>query len=262
MDMFKRELAPLSSQGWMEIEARAKEILLAHLTARKVIKVQGPKGIDYTAVNEGRLQLCDDGEVKAGVYMVKPLVEARVQFSLNRWEIDNLARGAKDVDFGGLDKAISNLAEFEEKAIFHGYDKGGIKGLLQSSANKTLAFGNTGEEILSALTEGIIKLKQSFANGPYALIVGTKNWIALHKDVVGMPLAERVEKLTGGKIVHALSLEGALLIPFDDPSNELTLGQDFALGYEAHDTKEVRLFATESFTFRVLDPKRIIVYKA
>ncbi|AEV28983.1 uncharacterized protein, linocin/CFP29 [Sphaerochaeta pleomorpha str. Grapes] len=262
MDMFKRELAPLSLQGWKEIENRAKEILLTHLTARKVVKVLGPKGIDYTAVSEGRLKLCDDGEVKAGFYMVKPLVEARVQFSLNRWEIDNLDRGAKDIDFGGLDKAIANLAEFEEKALFEGYELGGIKGLRQASTNKTLVLGNTAQETLAALTEGIIILKQHFATSPYALIVGTKTWISLHKDVAGLPLIERVERLLGGKVVHALTLEGALLIPFDDPSIEMTIGQDFALGYEMHDSKEVRLFATESFTFRVLDPKRIVPYKA
>lgn len=262
MDMFKRELAPLSQKGWDEIDNRAREILMTHLTARKVVKVLGPKGIEYTAVSEGRLRLCDDGDVKAGIYMVKPLVEARVQFSLNRWEIDNLARGAKDIDFGGLDKALANLAEFEEKAIFEGYEAGGIQGLRHASTNKTLVLGNTAQETLEALTEGIIILKQHFATGPYALVVGTKTWISLHKDIAGLPLIERVERLLGGKVVHAMTLEGALLIPFDDPAIEMTLGQDIALGYETHDTKEVRLFATESFTFRVLDPKRIVPYKA
>ena len=30
----------------------------------------------------------------------------------------------------------------------------------------------------------------------------------------------------------------------DDENLELTIGQDFAIGYESHDSKEVRLFAT------------------
>jgi uncharacterized linocin/CFP29 family protein len=261
MDIFKKELAPLSSEGWEEIENRAREILLSQLSARKVVRVQGPKGIDYTSLSEGRLQLCDDGEVKAGIYRVKPLVEARVQFSLNRWEVDNLARGAKDIDFSNLDKALANLAAFEEKALYNGYEKGGIKGLLEVSPHKSLAFGNSGSEILASLTEGLIMLKQTFAKAPFALVVGTKGWIALHKEVVGIPLLDRVEKLLGGKVVYAMALEGALLVPFDDPSNELTLGLDFSIGYEAHDSKEVRLFATESFTFRVLDPSRIVTYK-
>ncbi|NLA98863.1 MAG: bacteriocin family protein, partial [Spirochaetales bacterium] len=85
MDMFKRELAPLSAQAWSEIEARAKEVLLSRLTARKVVDVDGPKGIDFTVISEGRLTLVDDGEVKAGTYTAKPLTEARIRFSLNKW---------------------------------------------------------------------------------------------------------------------------------------------------------------------------------
>jgi uncharacterized linocin/CFP29 family protein len=262
MDLFKRELAPLSSEGWNEIDARAREILLSTLTARKIVNVQGPKGIDFTAVNEGRLQLCDDGEVKAGYYQVRPLVEARVQFSLNRWEIDNLSRGAKDIDFDSLDKAVAELAKFEEQAIYKGYEKGNIQGLLQSSGHKTLPLGSSGEEILASVAKGVMTLRQSYATGPYTLAVGTPTWIALNKAITGIPLLERVERLLGGKVVHAMGLEGAILVPFDDPALELTIGQDFAIGYESHDTKEMRLFATESFTFRALDPKRIILFKA
>jgi uncharacterized linocin/CFP29 family protein len=128
MDMFKRELAPLSAQAWSEIEARAKEVLLSRLTARKVVDVDGPKGIDFTVISEGRLTLVDDGEVKAGTYTAKPLTEARIRFSLNKWELDNLARGAKDIDFDNLDTALEKLALFEENAVYNGYAKGGIKG--------------------------------------------------------------------------------------------------------------------------------------
>jgi uncharacterized linocin/CFP29 family protein len=67
--------------------------------------------------------------------------------------------------------------------------------------------------------------------------------------------------MLGGKVVYSPNIEGALLLPFDSKNLELTIGQDFSLGYETHDTKEVILFATESFTFRVLEPKAIVVYK-
>ncbi|MGD9927733.1 MAG: family 1 encapsulin nanocompartment shell protein, partial [Sphaerochaeta sp.] len=172
MDMFKRELAPLSSEAWTEIENRAKEVLLSRLTARKVVNVNGPKGIDFTAISEGRLTLVDDGDVKAGVYTAKPLTEARIRFSLNKWELDNLARGAKDIDFDTLDAAIEKLALFEERAIYDGYEKGGIKGLKESSEHKALTFGKESSDILASVTEGLILLKKSYVHGPYSLIVG------------------------------------------------------------------------------------------
>ena len=247
MDMFKRELAPLSSEAWAEIENRAKEVLLSRLTARKVVNVNGPKGIDFTAISEGRLTLVDDGDVKAGVYTAKPLTEARIRFSLNKWELDNLARGAKDIDFDTLDAAIEKLALFEERAI---YDE-----------HKALTFGKESSDILASITEGLILLKKSYVHGPYSLIVGKDGWIALNKEAHGQNLLERVERMLGSKVVYSPNIEGALLLPYNSEDLELTIGQDFALGYETHDTKEVTLFATESFTFRVLEPKAIVVYK-
>ncbi|MDN5334793.1 MAG: hypothetical protein PWP59_2055 [Sphaerochaeta sp.] len=261
MDMFKRELAPLSSEAWAEIENRVSEVLLSRLTARKVVNVNGPKGIDFTAISEGRLSLVDDGDVKAGIYTVKPLTEARIRFSLNKWELDNLARGAKDIDFDSLDSAIEKLALFEERAIYDGYEKGGIKGLKESSGHKALTFGKESSDILASIAEGLILLKKSYVQGPYSLIVGKEGWIALNKESYGQNLLERVERMLGGKVVYSPNIEGALLLPFDSKNLELTIGQDFALGYETHDTKEVILFATESFTFRVLEPKAIVVYK-
>ena len=52
----------------------------------------------------------------------------------------------------------------------------------------------------------------------------------------------------------------AFLVPYDHDDLELTIGQDFSIGYEAHDTKEVTLFLTESFTFRVLDGSLIVPF--
>jgi uncharacterized linocin/CFP29 family protein len=39
---------------------------------------------------------------------------------------------------------------------------------------------------------------------------------------------------------------------------ELVLGQDIAIGYEKHDSKTVRLYFGESFTFRVLAPEAVV----
>ncbi|MPM38660.1 Maritimacin [bioreactor metagenome] len=111
------------------------------------------------------------------------------------------------------------------------------------------------------MAEGLLLLKKSYIHGPYTLVVGKDIWMTLNQATLGMSLLERVEQMLGSKVVLATSVEGALLVPYNSENLELTIGQDFALGYESHDTKEVTLFATESFTFRVLEPKAIVVYK-
>ena len=172
MDMFKRDLAPLSAQAWEEIQERAKLVLLSRLSARKVVSVDGPHGLDYTVISEGRLALVDEKTaVKAGTYNVLPLTEARVRFTLNKWELDNLERGAKDIDFDALDGALDQLALFEENAIYHGYAKGKIKGLKESSEHPVLELKSDTKEFLDAVGTGTVLLKDSYVDGPYTLVV-------------------------------------------------------------------------------------------
>jgi len=262
MDILKKELAPLSTRVWEEIESRAAEILRSRLSARKVVRVDGPKGWNFTAVPEGRLDLVDDtGDVKAGVYRVAPLSEARVRFTLNRWEMDNLNRGAKDIDLDSLDAAVEKIADFEEKAIYHGFKAGGIVGLSEAAAHKPVVFGKDGSSIMESVSVALVTLRASHAQGPCTLVVGTKAWMALNKEIQGIPLVERIERLIGGSVVHSLAIDGAFLLPYDNENLELTVGQDFAIGYESHDTKDVTLFLTESFTFRVLDPNLVVPFK-
>jgi uncharacterized linocin/CFP29 family protein len=39
---------------------------------------------------------------------------------------------------------------------------------------------------------------------------------------------------------------------------ELTLGRDMSIGYHSHDERTVRLYFTESFTFRVVGPEAVV----
>jgi uncharacterized linocin/CFP29 family protein len=43
---------------------------------------------------------------------------------------------------------------------------------------------------------------------------------------------------------------------------ELILGQDLAIGCESHNAEQVKLFFTESFTFRVLEPAAVLNFAA
>lgn len=260
--MLKRNLAPLTQEAWNEIDARAGEVLKSRLAARKAVNVNGPKGWNYTALSEGRVVVDREeaGEVKSGIFQIKPLVESRMTFTLNRWEMDNIIRGAKDIDLSNLEEAAKKIADFEENTIYNGYEAGTIQGLKEVSAHKTIDFGNDGATIMEALSQGLITLRENYAQGPLDLIVGKEAYKRLNKEVQGYPLIKRVEKLIGGSIIFSNVLEGAMLVPHNHEDLEFTIGQDFAIGYESHDDKEVTLFITETFTFRVLDENIIITF--
>jgi uncharacterized linocin/CFP29 family protein len=259
MDILKRNIAPLTEEAWNEIDQRAIEVLHSHLSARKVVHVEGPKGWDYTVVPEGRLALVDEeDDVKTGVYKSTALVEARVSFELERWEMDNLVRGAKDVELEALENAVHKLAVFEEEAIYNGYDKGQIKGLKASSEQETLNFGEDAKTILEMIAKGRIMLQDAFAEKPYNLVVGDEAWKRINRESNNYPLVKQVEELIGGKVIYSKVVKGAFLLPDDHEDLEMTIGQDYSIGYEAHTDEKVKLFITESFAFRVLDPALII----
>lgn len=260
--MLKREMAPLTALAWDEIDSRAEEVLKSRLTARKAVKVVGPKGLDFTSLSEGRLEVIDDPDstVAAGIYKVQPLIEARVSFALNRWEMDNLTRGAKNIDLSNLEEAAKKIAEFEEIAVYRGFEAGQIKGLDCVGANKKIPFGKTDASIMEAISKGMITLREKFEAGPFVLIVGEEAYNRLNKSSQGYPLIKRIESLISGKILLSTVLEGAFLIPYDNSNFELTIGQDFAIGFDFYDQENIHLFITESFTFRVLDENIIISY--
>ncbi len=261
MDFLKRQLAPLTEEAWHGIDERATEVLKSILTARRVVHVDGPKGLNHTVVSEGRLTILEEvsGEVSTGLFKVKPLVETRTGFTLNRWEMDNLTRGARDVDLGPLEDAARKAALFEENAIFNGYEKGNIEGLAQA-ADRTLEFGQDSSSIMDAVTDGVLTLQNNFANPPLTLVAGEKVWHQINHEAGVYPLYKQITELIEGDILFSSALEGALLLPYNHEDLELNLGIDFSIGYQDHDSKNLRLYIAESFTFRVLDPALIVKF--
>lgn len=260
MDRLKRGSAPISAEAWKEIDEAARDVVKNMLAARKVLKVNGPKGWEFNAVNEGRLTNVDtpkDMEVCSGVYSVQPLTEARVSFELSKWELDNIERGAKDPDLDNLETAVERLALFEEDAIYNGLEKGMIEGLIPA-AEHNLSLAGDGNAVLQAIGEAKYALMNAYVEMPYDLIVSREVYDHINVIFEGEHLMKRIRALTGGEIYRAKRLEGALLLPHRDDDLEFTVGQDYAIGYEAETTQNVRLFASLSFTLRVLDPKKIV----
>lgn len=260
MDRLKRGSAPITAKAWKEIDDTAKDVITNMLAARKVLKVNGPKGWDYNAVDEGRLENveeCKDLEVCDGTYAVQPLTEARVSFELSKWELDNIERGAQDPDLDALETAVERLALYEENVIYNGLEKGNIEGLIPAADHK-ISLSGDGNAILQAIGEAKYALMNAYVEMPYDLIVSKEVYDKINVIFEGEHLMKRIQALTGGEIYRAKRLNGALLLPHRDEDLEFTVGQDYAIGYEAETVETVRLFATVSFTLRVLEPKKIV----
>lgn len=264
MDILKKNLAPVTADAWDTITAQAKRIFASQLTARKFVDLDGPKGWDYGAVPLGYLDIPKEGQsgdVTYGITQVQPLVEIRVPFTLNLWELDNITRGAKDTDLSALEDAARHAAEFEEKAIYYGFQQGGIQGLKERSPYDPVACPADAEGVLQCVPEGISQLKQSSILGPYSLVVNPTEWKEITSYAQGYPLKRQVEQNLDAEIIFCPHIQGMFLVSERGGDFRLTQGVDFAIGYEGHDHKEVRLYFTESFTFQVLEPRSVVVFE-
>jgi uncharacterized linocin/CFP29 family protein len=261
MDFLKRAQAPITSEAWSQIDEVITRMLRAQLSGRKVVDVEGPRGLQTAAVNLGRLEIPtggEKGEVRYGINRVLPLIEARARFALDIWELDNVARGAADVDLAPAEKAARRIAAFEDGAIFNGFAPGGIGGLTQTRGHEAIPLPMEPGGFLDAVARAMLALQDEAIGGPYRLVLGQEPFRFLATQFQGYPLKKQIENLLGSQVLYSHVVEGGLMISRRGGDTQLVLGQDLAVGYESHDRKSVQLFITESFTFRVLEAVAVV----
>ncbi|WP_136797093.1 MULTISPECIES: family 1 encapsulin nanocompartment shell protein [Desulfosediminicola] len=270
MDFLRRELAPIPMEAWAEIDEQATRSLTAMLSGRRVLDVTGPMGTDFPGVPEGRLDYPKKqakGGLKYGIRKVHHIVEVRVPFELEIAELDNVVRGARDVDLSALEDAAKEVALFEEKVIYHGLPEANITGLYLCQGEECLTIGSKPEQLLEGIAGGVTEFSGRSIEGPYSFIVGPKLWSRMSSHIQGYPVKMQAEAVLGGQVLLSSYLSGehenqAFMMSQRGGDFELILGQDLAIGYESHTAGKVRLYFTESFTFRVFEPSAVLNFTA
>lgn len=264
MDLLKRELAPITDEAWQEIDTQAKRVLTNLLTVRKFADVKGPYGPEFAGVANGRIEVVSGKERGApdyGVHKLQPLIEVRLPFELDVWELDNASRGAGDIDLSPVEEAARKVAAFEETILYNGSPEAGIPPLAEAVAQEPVRYDDDPETFLKAVAQGITQLRGSAVEGPYALVVDQPIWTYLSSSVQGRPLRHHLEYILGGPVLMSAFADAPYLISMRGGDLELVVGQDIGVGYQKHDTTKVVLYFTESFTYRLLDPAVALFFK-
>jgi uncharacterized linocin/CFP29 family protein len=267
MNHLFREKAPITSAGWAEIEKEATRTLRALLAARRVVDFRGPLGWGASDVELGRADPIasprGSKDVQARLRRIQPLVELRIPFEMSRAELDAIDRGARDPDLDTVTAAAREIAIAEDRAIFHGYDAAQIGGICQVRAKTAVPLGSSHADYPGAVATALTKLRDDGVEGPFAVVLNEQ----LYKDLAsrtdgGYPILSHVQRLVDGEIVWAPGLEGGLVISQRGGDFEMTVGQDFSIGYLDHNSERVRLYLEESFTFLILTEQAAIPLSA
>jgi uncharacterized linocin/CFP29 family protein len=261
MNNLHRELAPISDAAWAGIEEEATRTLKRYLAARRVVDVQGPGGVGLSAVGTGHLKTIasPDVGILARQREVKPLVELRVPFELDRQQIDDVERGADDSDWQPVKDAAKKIAYAEDRAIFEGYAAAGIGGVREGTSNPVLTLPADVRQYPDAIAQALSQLRLVGVNGPYSVLLGADAYTALAETVDnGYPVLEHVKKLVKDEIIWAPALSGAFVLTTRGGDFDLHLGQDVSIGYLSHTDSTVRLYLQETFTFLLLTTEAVV----
>jgi uncharacterized linocin/CFP29 family protein len=263
MNHLLRELAPISTAGWQEIEKEAARTLKTTLAARRLVDFVGPQGWNASAVGLGRSDSIappiENNRIRARLRKVLPLVELRVPFEMSLADLDDVERGAEDPDTDAVIAAARAIAMAEDRAVFHGFAAAGIRGICEAQAEEGVPIGGDYETFPSVVATALNRLRDEGVDGPYAIALGEECYKGVSDTTHGgYPVLEHVRHLVDGPLAWAPGLDGAVVLSMRGEDFQLTVGEDFSIGYLGHDNDKVRLYIEESFTFWLLSAQAAI----
>ena len=256
MNNLYRQLAPISDAAWADMEAEARRTFCEHVAGRRVVDVSGPAGLELAAVGTGHVS--DLSSSGSGVRVRRrdsvPVVELRVPFTVSRQAVDDVTRGAKNVDWQPVKDAAKELAFAEDRIIVDGLVPAGIGGMRTMLTAPPLPLPTEVSHYPATVASALSTLRLGGVAGPYRLLLSAEvHTLLVETADHGYPIRDHIERVLGddGEIVWAPAIDGALVVSARGGDFELHLGQDASIGYLGHDGDTVELYIEESMTFQV-----------
>src|ERR1700760_880166 len=237
MNNLHRELAPISDAAWSQIEDEASRTIKRYLAARRVVDVDGPGGMALSAVGTGHLRnVTAPGEgITARQREVKPLVELRGPFELDREQIDDVERGSNDSDWQPAKDAAQKIAYAEALALFEGYAAAQIEGIRQGTSNPIMTLPADVRLYPDAIAQALSQVRLVGVNGPYAVLLSADAYTGLSETRDhGYPVLEHIKRLVSGEIIWAPAIAAGFVLTTRGGDFALHIGQDVSIGYSSH----------------------------
>ncbi len=260
MNHLIRELAPITDEAWTQIDDEASRSLKHNLAGRRLVDFTGPLGWGHSSVDAGRVDPVDGaalGGVEVARRRVLPLVELRSSFTLDRAELAAADRGATDLDLDPVIDAGRTAALAEDHLVFHGYEAGGVAGMISVSPHQPVAISDDYSRYPEHVAQAVAALRAADVAGPYAIALGARCFTGVTETTEhgGYPVFEHLRQILDGPVVWAPGVDGAVVLSQRGGDFELTIGEDFSIGYRSSTATTVDLYIEESLTFRINTPE-------
>lgn len=264
MNHLRRDLAPISDSAWDQVDREATRSLENFLSARRLVDFHGPIGWDAACVPVGRsvdVATPVDG-VAASARVVRPLIELRTSFALDRAELDAVDRGASDPDLAPVTAAGRRAAMAEDRLVFDGDPAVGVVGVIPEGRDAPLIDDDYGV-FPGLVARAIATLRDAGVDGPYAIALGPRCYTGVIETTEhgGYPVLEHLRLIAGGPVIRAPGVDGSVVVSQRGGDHHLTVGEDWSIGYVGHDDDVVRLYLEASLTFANDTPEAAVALR-
>jgi uncharacterized linocin/CFP29 family protein len=135
-----------------------------------------------------------------------------------------------------------------------------VKGLVATSPHPPITISEDYHRYPNHVAQAIETLRRAGVGGPYAIALGPRCYTGVIESTEhgGYPVLEHLRLITGGPVVWAPAVDGAVVLSQRGDDFELVVGQDLSIGYTDHDAESVGLYLEESLTFRAAGPEAAV----
>lgn len=256
----------LTNKQEVEFQETIERVRSAKSSLRQIVSCQVGDSLETKSINgsgfsdyavvDGKVFLDEQptGIDRLASYQVRPMIEPRVYFKINKLQMEMVEAGIASADLGPLEEAVTKLAYFEEKLLLEGLDNSMAKGLLTLLANPVIKTDGTPESVISTILKAAVTLRQKNIEGPYRLLVG-KDLLAKTAQLVGgTTLAGLIEEELGQELAVSDYLSGALLLPVGSTDICLHFAKDMTVILEQVDSDNFCFCLTERLNSQIVNP--------
>ncbi len=144
--------------------------------------------------------------------------------------------------------------------IFHGDAADGVEGIAAASPHDVVTIGDDYAHYPGYVANAVELLRVAGVGGPYAIALGPEPYTGVTEttDHGGYPVFEHLRQILGGSVLWAPAVDGAVVVSERGGDYQLTVGQDFSIGYSTADAESVELYLEESLAFTINTPEAAV----